>query len=279
MLLLLIPRMTEVHLALNSVLWWCGVALLLTSLGDDPRTTAGRAGELLIVPLLVLSGLAGVVLAPLVALRWLRLRTRHSMWLVGAWWFTAAVQLAVYSTQNRQNGEVPVGVPLVRAPLEKTFGALVLGQDSVDFRWATGLPWVILLAVIALAVAWAALVVYGNDWQRSASLLWAAAASLVAGFLALGPSAAALPDRYTILPIAAILVGLVCSRPRSELVRVLRFGALVLVVLVRVSDFGVAPRPSTDWDGSMSCLEQVAEDCTVSLNPDGWVVVIPGGVR
>ena len=278
-LLLLIPRLTEVHLALNNTLWWFGVALLLTSLAGDPTTRFGRSAELLAVPLLVLSGLAGLVLAPAMAFRVLRTRSLHSKILLGIWYVTALVLLSVYLTQDRKNGSVPIGMPLVRAGFEKVFGSLVLGAGSVDGRWASGVPAAILVMLMLCAVAWAALVVLGLRWEFSAALLYAAAASVAAGFLALGPFAAALPDRYTVLPIAAVLIGLVAARPKPKALSILRVALLILIVVMRCTDFVVPARPDTHWSRSAACLALPANTCVIPLNPQGWTLTLPAGMR
>lgn len=278
-LLVLLPRLTEVHLALNSVLWWCGVALLLTALADDPATTAGRVSEVAVTIVAVLSGLAGVVLAPIAATRWLRTRSRHSLIVVGAWWGGAVAQLAVYATQDRQNGSVPIGTPLARAAIEKTFGALALGRPAVDEHWRGGTPTIVLVLLGLVAVVWAVITIEGTAWLVWAPIGWTIAAATVAGFLALGPSAAALPDRYTVLPTAALLIGLVAARPRSRALRAAQLALLVVVVVLRVSDYVVPARPTTGWEHSIECLDHVRRTCVVPLNPDGWTLTLPPGLR
>lgn len=278
-LLLLIPRLTAVHLALNSTLWWCGVALLLTAVAGDPITRLGRIAELLAVPMLVLSGLVGLVLAPAMAFRVLRTRSLHSKILLGIWYVTALVQLCVYLTQDRNNGSVPIGMPLIRAGFEKVFGSLVLGAGPVDGRWASGVPVAILVMLVLCAVAWAALVVFGLRWEFSAALLYAAAASLAAGFLALGPASVLLPDRYTVLPIAAVLIGLVAARPKPKALSILRIALLILIVVMRFTDFAVPARPDTRWSRSAACLALPANTCVIPLNPQGWALLLPAGTR
>ena len=278
-LLLLIPRLTEVHLALNSTLWWCGVALLLTAVAGDPITRLGRIAELLAVPLLVLSGLAGLVLAPAMAFRVLRTRSLHSKILLGIWYVTALLQLCVYLTQDRNNGSVPIGAPLIRAGFEKVFGSLVLGAGSVDGRWASGVPAIILVIVVLSASAWAVIVFTGLRWEFSAAILYAAAASVAAGFLALGPAAAALPDRYTVLPIAAVLIGLVAARPKPKALSILRVALLIVIVVMRFTDFAVPARPDTHWSRSAACLALPANTCVIPLNPQGWTLTLSAGTR
>jgi hypothetical protein len=278
-LLLLIPRLTEVHVDLNSTLWWCGVALLLTAVAGDPKTRAGRIAELLAVPVLVLSGLAGLVLAPTMAFRVVRTRSLHSKILLGIWYVTALVQLCVYLTQDRKNGSVPIGTPLIRAGFEKVFGSLVLGAGSVDGRWASGVPRVLLVMLSLFAVVWAALVVLGLRWEFSAALLYTTAASVTAGFLALGPAAAALPDRYTVLPIAAVLIGLVAAQPKLKALSILRLSLLILIVVMRFTDFAIPARPDTDWSRSADCLALPANTCVIPLNPEGWTLTLPAGMR
>ncbi|MEX0768974.1 MAG: hypothetical protein WD029_10925 [Microthrixaceae bacterium] len=278
-LLLLMPRLTTVHLSLNSVLWWCGVALFLSCLADDPSTKSGCSIELAAIAVLVLSGLAGLVLAPLVFLRWWRLRSRHSMHLLIVWWGLSILQLGVYLTQNRQNGQVPLGPPLARSGIEKTFGSLALGRNAIDGRWVTGLPLVLLALLSVFVAVWLIILILGTKWNYSVAILWAATVPIFAGFLALGPRAAVLPDRYTVLPSAAVIIGLVCSAPRPAVLKYLRVAALVMLVTVRVTDFSVPSRPSTQWTESVKCLKEERNQCVVQLNPAGWTVVIPPGVR
>lgn len=278
-LLVLLPRLTEVHLALNSVLWWCGVALLMTALADDPSSRAGKVGEVAMVVVAVMSGLAGPVLAPIAAARWLRTRTTHSLIVGGVWWATAGAQLVVYATQDRENGPVPVGMPLARAAVEKTVGALVLGRRAVDERWAGGTPTLVLVALLVLGAVWAAVVVTGASPFDWAPIAWTAAASTLAGFMALGPAAAQLPDRYTVLPIAALVIGLLVARPTRRLLVVGQVGLVVLVLVLRVTDVVVPSRPSTDWERSERCLAHVRRTCVVPLNPEGWTLTLPPGLR
>ncbi len=277
--LLLVPRLTEVHLALNSVLWWCAVALLLTALCDDPTTTFGRIGEVAMVAVSVMSGLAGVVLAPIAAARWARTRSRPSLVVLGTWWGCALVQLAVYLTQDRQNGSVPIGPPLIRAAIEKTVGALVLGRRSVDEHWAGGVPTLLLVGLGLLALTWAAIVVCGLGWTDWAAIAWTVTASVVAGFLALGPAAAALPDRYTVLPITALVIGLFAARPPWRALAAAQVALIIVVLALRATDFVVPARPSTDWADSVDCLDDVSRECVVELNPDGWTLTLPPGLR
>ncbi|MEZ5320655.1 MAG: hypothetical protein R2698_00945 [Microthrixaceae bacterium] len=292
-LLLLIPRLTEVHLAVNSLLWWCAIALVLVSLLDDPATPTGRIAELTTVPILVMSGLGGLVLAPLALLRALRTRTRHGAALVVAWWVPAAVQAAIYLASTRQNGHVPVGAPLARSAIEKVFGSLAFSRRAVDGRWAQGVPPVAFVALVLFASVWAVSVFVGTRPLRNAAIAWTAVGSLIAGFMALGPNAAALPDRYTVLPIAAVIIGLLTARPGHSgtrldaalapgalaVLRWTRVVMLVAILVVRVLDVEVPARADTHWSRSANCLRHIERTCLVPLNPAGWSVTIPAGRR
>lgn len=285
-LLLVIPRLIEVHLSLNSALWFCGVALMLTALAGDPASLQGKLVEGAAVPVLVLSGLAGVVLAPLAILRCVRTRSVQSVVVLVVWWAAASAQLIVYALEDRRNGVPSEALPLARVAIEKVFGSLLFGGGLVDGRWLTGMPRALVLLLLPVAVLWVAVVVSGLRWVYSAALLWAVAASLASGFMALGSLAvvlpdgfAVLPDRYTVVPIAAVLIGLMCSRPPRRALETMRVGFLLVVVVLRFTDFTVPARPSTHWGESMDCLEVPQRECVVELNPENWTVTIPPGVR
>ena len=149
----------------------------------------------------------------------------------------------------------------------------------MDGRWASGVPAAILVMLMLCAVVWAALVVFGLRWEFSAPILYAAAASLAAGFLALGPAAAALPDRYSVLPIAAVLIGLVAARPKVRALSILRVALLILILVMRFTDFAVPARPDTQWSRSALCLSIPANTCVIRLNPNGFTLIVPAGTR
>ena len=115
-----------------------------------------------------------------------------------------------------------------------------------------------------------------TDW---AAIAWTVTASVVAGFLALGPAAAALPDRYTVLPITALVIGLFAARPPWRALAAAQVALIIVVLALRATDFVVPARPSTDWADSVDCLDDVSRECVVELNPDGWTLTLPPGLR
>jgi hypothetical protein len=188
--------------------------------------------------------------------------------------------------EERDNGEFAGLARLSRVGLEKVFGSLVLGGSLVDGRWFTGAPVAALVLLALIAAAWTAIVVSGMRWEHWVGVGYALCASLLAGFTALGPIAIAvpggftlLPDRYSVLPIAAVLVGLVCAQPSIPSLKYARIALLVVVLVMRVTDFTVPARPTTHWGSAVECLEDPENECLVDLNPDGWTVTIPAGVR
>jgi hypothetical protein len=278
-MLLLIPRLTETHLALNSTLWYCGLGLVIIALSTDPTSRAARVAELIAVPILGLTGLAGLVLAPVAAVRIIRSRSRQAWCVAGLWWATAAIQGAVYLTQHRQNGKVPIGEPLARGAVAKTVGALVMGRPAVDQWWGGRLPTGLLIVAGLVGLVWLAIWVGGAPWLIWAALAYTVGATTVAGFLALGPGAPLLPDRYTVLPIAALLIGLFVARPRFRPLMLARNVLLVVIVVARVFDFVVPSRPETHWDQSEKCLDVVSQQCDIPLNPPGWTLTLSPGLR
>jgi hypothetical protein len=278
-MLLLIPRLTETHLALNSTLWYCGIALLLIGLSDDPNSRIGQVAELVAIPILGLTGLAGLVLAPVAVVRVMRQRSRQAWMVAGLWWATAAIQGGVYLTQSRQNGKVPIGEPLARAATDKTVGALVLGHPAVDQWWGGRLPTGLFLLMGVVGLVWLAIWINGMPPLVTAALAYTVAATIVAGFLALGPGAPLLPDRYTVLPLAALLIGLFAARPRWRPLLYACNVLLVVIVCARVFDFVVPSRPSTNWSQSEKCLAVVDQTCNIPLNPPGWTLTLAPGDR
>jgi len=278
-MLLLIPRLTETHLALNSTLWYCGLALLIIALSDDPTGRVGRIAELIAVPILGLTGLAGLVLAPVVIVRVMRTRSRQAWCVLGLWWATAAGQAGVYLTQHRHNGKVPLGEPLARAATTKTVGALVMGRPAVDQWWGGRLPTGLFLLAGLVGLVWLAIWANGTPWLVWVALAYTVATTIVAGFLALGPGAPFLPDRYSVLPIAALLIGLFAARPRFRPLLLARNVLLVVIVVARVMDFVVPSRPPTHWDQSEKCLAISSQQCNIPLNPPGWTLTLSPGLR
>jgi hypothetical protein len=270
-LLLVLPRVDEVHATLTNTIWWCGVGLLLIILCDDPTRTVGKVAEVGAVVLLVLSGANGMLLAPFVVLRWWRTRTVHSLVVLGAWWASAGLQAWVLVHADRSLGDtLPAPFATFHWAIERAFGPFVLTAQFIDepAHLISGFPGLALAIIGVTALVAAAVIISGQRPTTSILVFGIAGIGVLAGFRTLGPAARLLPARYTTVPSAALLIGLVSARPPQQ---VLAWAKVVLVswiVLIRPLDFAVTPRPSVDWGPVITCVEaDLVPVCRAPLNP------------
>ncbi len=101
-LLCLMPPMWEVLGNIANLIFVGGISLLLLMLSDDPRSDAGRVGELAAVAALGLSGPLIVFFVPWFVWRWRRTRSRHSLVVVGVALVTASVQGVTFLLSDRK---------------------------------------------------------------------------------------------------------------------------------------------------------------------------------
>lgn len=288
-LLLLLPRINEFHATLTGTVVWCGIALMLILLCDDPDSRRGKCGEIALVVGLVLSGANGMLLLPFIGVRWWRTRSRHSLSLSVAWSAAAFVQFAVlvHGARPAISGELPQAPSLARWALERVVGSLFISGRFVDDPqhlmtdwplWATGL-------VVLIAVAVAVLLISGLRPSTLFLLAGATVLSLAGGFWTLGSLARALPERYCALPFAAVIVGISAAQPAAHglvsssmilrPLKVLRITLLIWISVSRVTDFVVPARTVVPWAPVVECVEARRSHCVVHANPSpAWVAVV-----
>ena len=132
----------------------------------------------------------------------------------------------------------------------------------------SGFPGLALAIIGVTALVAAVVIITGQRPTTSILVFGIAGIAVLAGFRTLGPAARLLPARYTTVPSAALLIGLVSARPPQQ---VLAWAKVVLVswiVLIRPLDFAVTPRPSVDWGPVITCVEaDLVPVCRAPLNP------------
>lgn len=287
--LICLPRVAELHATLTNVIWWCGIGLLLVILLDDPSTTVGKVSEATAVALLVLSGANGVVLAPFVVFRWWRTRSIHSLVIAGVWWAAAGIQgwVLIHAERSLDGGDLPWPVTLIRWSVERTLGPFVLSGPYVDrpANLLAGFPLAAQVLILVAALMAAVVLLGGHRPSTTILLVGVAAASCLAGFMSLGPAAPLLPERYTAIPAAALLIGLISARPSRRIVAAFKCVLLVWIVVARPLDFSITPRPVLKWGPGADCVERHIEDrCVIPLNPPvdpgvaPWQVVVDSDV-
>ena len=283
--LLCLPRVDEIHATLTNSIWWCGIALLLLLLCDDPVTRGGRIAEVLGVMVLVLSGANGMLLAPFVVFRWWRTRSVHSLIFTAAWWAAAGVQGWVLIHADRSLGDgLPPAFTAAHWAVERTFGPFVLSAPFISepSHLISGFPVVALVVIGVLGTVAAVVIATGHRPSTSILLFGVVAIGSLAGFRTLGPSARLLPARYAALPSAAILIGLVSARPPQAVIAGAKVVLLSWIVIIRPLDFAVPPRATIEWGPVADCVSaDVVPYCTATLNPPTdpgsppWQIDIP----
>jgi hypothetical protein len=283
-LLLCLPRVDEIHATLTNSIWWCGIALLLLILCEDPTRPVGRVAELVAVIVLVLSGANGMLLAPFVVLRWWRTRSLHSGLVIAAWWASAGVQAWVLAHADRSLGDgLPNAFVAAHWGVERAFGPFVLGAPFIDepAHLISGYPGLALAVIAVLGLVAAVVIITGQRPTTSILVFGVAAIGVAAGFRTLGPSARLLPARYTAVPAAALLIGIVSARPPQAVVAWAKVVLVSWIVLVRPLDYSLTPRASVDWGPVTRCVEaDLVPRCVAPLNPPvapgeaPWQVVI-----
>ena len=281
-LLLLLPRAAELHATLTNTIWWCGIALLLLILSDDPTSRVGVALELVVVGVLVLSGANGILLAPFVAFRWWRTRSWASVAVVGVWWAAAAGQLWILSNSTRPDGgDLPPMADLGRWAVERVFGAIFISGRYVGDQAHLVEDWPLWVTAVCVVAATLVAVVLVTGLRPSTWLLLGGvvAAGVASGYVTVGASARLLPERYTAIPLAALLIGLVAARPRIQAVRWLQVGLWIWLGVARVFDVSIPAREPVPWDPVADCVEAARDDCIARANPvpGQWATPVEAG--
>ena len=272
---------TQTHLAL--------LALLLV-LATPPRTSLGRACDVLLILLAGFSGPTCVLLVPVAALAWLRDRRRWRFVVLATLAVPAAVQLGVYlRTGGAGRQSTALGASAVRF-LQivggQVFVAGTLGAKLYERLFVHGGR--LFAAVPLLAgIGGLAFVARALRVSRSAPLrLFVLFASLALAAALWSPVLSAVPRwdglrlpnvgiRYVAPPILAwlaVLLWSACADPsgRARLGARLTLAAVLLIGLP--SDWRVAPRPDLDFPRHAERFERrrPGKPIRIPIPPEGW---------
>jgi hypothetical protein len=267
--LLLIPQVAETHATLTNIVWWAGIGLLLIGISDDPIGWAGRIGELVFVILVVLTGPIGIVLAPIAVWRWWRVRSHWSAALTGVWAIAALVQIVVLRGQDRKVESVNWSSELGGVFVRRWFGPFPNGARYVQDR-LTGPAWSrsAWLLAVGLAMGLVVIAVRGRDRGAGLVLLALGGLQIVAGFVAMGPLAHLLPDRYTVGASAAVVLVAAIARPNEWPIRIAHIGLIIWVLIGWPRNVPVPERKAPSFAPAAACLEKPDTTCRVPVVPD-----------
>jgi hypothetical protein len=267
--LLLLPQVAETHATLTNIAWWGGIGLLLIGLSDDPLAWWGRAAEAAFVLIVVLTGPIGIVLAPIVVWRWWRVRSNWTAALTAVWAGAALLQVVVLRGQNRKVESVKWGADLGGVFVRRWFGPFTTGSDYVQSHLA-GPPWSRNAWLLTLLFAGGLLVVAVRGRDRGAGIVLLALGSLqiLAGFVAMGPLAHLLPDRYTVGASAAIILVAASARPSDWPTRVAQVLLIIWALIGWPRNIAVPERKAPSFAKAAACLEQADTTCRVPAVPE-----------
>lgn len=264
-LLCLMPPLWEVLGNISNLIWVGGITLLLLMLSDDPRSGAGRVGELVALVALGLSGLMIVFLAPGFVWRWWRTRSRHSLAVVAVAAGAALVQGVILLLSNRQTpgGSLPALPPVW---VERIGASWLFGDIDI-----LNSPWRMVLSVAALVWCVGAVVVTVVVLRHTAVVLWLLHFALLAvAVLAYGYMPPPFSwQRYFVVPMAIVvllLVAVIGARRWAMVAAVW----LAVGVGAMVHDFAPEPYPyRPDLAGLQQCVNRGEPVCRQAIFNDG----------
>lgn len=284
--LLCMPGMGDTHATVATSHWWLGIGLLLLGMLRDPRGRLGRAGELTFVGAASTSGFVAIYGIPMLAVRSLRTRSRHSLFVLVAATLGLAIQIG-HLLASPRTGDVgaivadPIGGVAVMA--KRVLATIALGDRGLAVVWPVDAP--TLLGILA-AVVVAAL--FAMIWVQAANLEVAALGASVAGGVVLAMWAVTAPgasigmllwggaaSRFFLIPKAALLASLLAGWSNGLVFRASVAIVGVLLVIGIALDYVVAPRPTVDWSGFARCIDETAALCSTVI-PPGWTLEVVG---
>lgn len=286
-LLVLLPAQDEIHSTLVNTEWFTGVAILVLGLADDPKTRWGRVVERAFFALAVLSGPQGLLLSPLLAVRWVRMRSVATALTIVSAGVAGFIQGIVLLQHTKEATVTNTHPDLGRASaiiVERVGGVMVYGQHYAHAAWSRhGTSHSEYAAAAAMLVCFA-LVLARLPRLVIATLLGALAVDVgaVAWKFRLDLVAFADPGngaRYFTVPMAVMVIAVVtvAARPgswRGPVLAVLTAAPLVAIGVATWSDAELSPLPTTNWPASAECIAS-HRACSVPINPPGWKVDLP----
>lgn len=282
--LLCIPGVAETYGTLANTHWWLGVGLLPLGMLRDPETRRVKIGEVAFAALAGTSGFAALYGIPVLGVRALRNRSRHSLLVLGVALLGIVIQIGtlIGSTRRGDIGAILADPATgVLALAKRVVATAALGDGNLAVLWPLESPTA--LASLVAIVLTTALVF---TWMRTAKMeVGALLLTLLGGWLLalwalsvssldvlLWPAAAA---RFFLVPKAVLYISLLASWPFGGVWRAVPVLVCVLLLTGILADYHVARSPAVDWTPFAQCVDLTDGDCTTVI-PPGWSLQVEG---
>jgi hypothetical protein len=292
--LLCSPQVDDAFAILSNSHWWLAIGLMSLGMLMDPPGRLWRMGELVFTAVAGLSGFAAVFGLPILGVRAIRNRSRHSVAILAIAAGGALVQISYLVASGRHGALASIASDPGAALL--VLVKRILATDALGPANLTALTplktidWLVIVVAIALGSA------LGLVWIRAlrhqATRLEAAAFGLtfVGGwFLSMWaltmpglsldmlfwPAAAA---RYFVVPTAALYLSMLLWRPGGRAALTALSVACVLLAAGILSGYRLLPMPSVDWAPFAECVDRGSPDCSVEI-PPAWQLEVDARTR
>jgi hypothetical protein len=268
--LVLLPAADEPFGNLANLIFHAGLALLLLSLCDDPRSTPGRYAELAALAVLGLSGPFALPLAVTAfAARWWLLRTRHAATAAGVVFAAGVTQWLILLAGPRVDA-----AHLSADALPRFAGRNIAGGWLFGDRW-TG-HWTAPMTVAVLAFG-AAFALVAWRWVALGPVLGVLAtvtSALAAwGYFPVHPYSG---QRHVLLPLALIAVLTVAGLSHGGWRRWVAAACLLAGLGGVIRTAAIRPLPFRPIGPLADCLAAGKPTCSVQVNPPGarWQITL-----
>ena len=293
--LALLPAVWEVQGNLINLQFYLAGSVLVLLVLPSPRTRFGRAVELLWVAMVAMSGLIGLVLAPLAL--WMMLPSRgengraagstYVRIRAGVALVFAAIGTYAWFAQGRRVTEAwGTLADFPQVVFQRVGGSLGLGQEALDGGWLAG--WPLSAAVIAAAVLFGVAVLVLVDW-RGPSPWWllAGLGMLLVGLMAgahgtLGGTESllnpAFGGRYVFLALFAVVLiagralalGQTGQRVLAGALAGLCLGAFLSDARIDPAGPEITAEQISAFNECLASPGAEGSTCTLPVAPEGW---------
>jgi hypothetical protein len=286
--LLVLPGSSEILGTLTNTLWPMGVALVLLSLSDAPRTVAGRRGELAGLFALGMTGANSLLVWPAFLIRWRRGgRQAHDLAAFGLITACAVAQGLIVALSGQRTGaglRLDHPADIVDAVFVRVWGTLTMGERLLAGTLPRATPaavWVVCGVALALTVA--ALVATPASFRIAFVVTFALSyGATVWGFDGRMYQLAHSVDagRYFVAPMALVLLAWLAALDRVARGRRPPVRALAAVLPLGLLAFGAAQdfvlphEPAIHWGHTAACIVR-HQVCEVPMNPPNFTFNLP----
>lgn len=283
--LLSTPGIGETYVTLVNSHWWLGIGLLLLGMLRDPMSRVVRIGEIGFAALVATSGFAAIYGIPVLAVRLLRTRSRHSLTVLCVAIVGLGVQM-IYLLGSGRSGNL---MEIIANPVtglhvfaKRILATAAIGESGLSVLWPYGEPsvWAISVALVlttALALMWirgarmeigALLLTLIGGWLLA---LWALTAPDANLEMLLWPGSA---SRFFMVPIAVLYISLVVSWPASRRWMTVTALASAFLLVGIIADYRMEPRPRYAWAPFADCIDHGrGVVCSTTIAP-AWALEV-----